>query len=65
MREGVNTVTRCALLIEVEGNIHQAFLDQEKSILVLKYATELYGGTLNVSEPLESITLSEPINATR
>jgi hypothetical protein len=53
-------VTRCALLIEVDGKILQAYLDPSESSHIIHYATALCGGKLRVGEQIESIFLSNP-----
>ena len=60
MPEQRATVTRCALLIEVNGEILQAYLNPDESMQIIHYATALCGGKLRVGDRLESITLSNP-----
>ena len=60
MDEVRKTVTRCALLIEVEGEILQAYLSAEQSIQLLNFATGICGGKLQIGDRIESIALSEP-----
>jgi len=52
------TVKRCALLIEVNGQILQVNLDKKQSMEVVTFANSLCGGVLKVRGPIESITFS-------
>jgi hypothetical protein len=58
MKSGINTVTHCALIVEVDGEVWQVILTGEESNQMLAHVVALCGGSLVVSEQaIESISL--------
>ena len=58
MKAGINTVTHCAVVVEIEGEVWQVLLNTEQSNQVMQTMIALCGGTLTVDDhPIASISL--------
>ena len=60
MKSGINTVTHCALIVEVDGEVWQVLLTGEESNQMLAHVVALCGGSLVTGDhPIESISLED------
>lgn len=53
-------ITRAALLVEIDGKIHQVSLDQKAMMMLVHLAGGISDGPLQVLPAIESIFMSKP-----
>jgi hypothetical protein len=53
------TIEKAALIIELDGKLHQVVLDENITNMMVNYVTGLCNGTLKVLPSLVSITMAE------
>ena len=53
-------ITRAALIVEIDGKIHQVALDQKAMMMLVHLAGGISDGPLPVLPAIESIFMSKP-----
>lgn len=53
-------ITRAALIVEIDGKIHQVALDQKAMMMLVHLAGGISDGPLQVLPAIESIFMSKP-----